>query len=112
MADYERNLRGNPLARQIQNLNGHQRELKFVFFEPAWCFMLFSGALSGLIPILSKVALLGLLGAMFEFCIWLGYFIRTRNIHAYPGLKSWLSIKVRRKLMPLGRSAGNLSKPR
>lgn len=112
MAKYERNLRGNQLARQILQLNGHQRDVAFVFFHPVWCFMMLSATLSGFIPILAQVGVFGLLGALFELSVWLGYYIRTKRVTAYPGLRAWLSIQTRRRLMPLGRSAGSLSKPR
>lgn len=110
--EYERNLRGKELARQVLHLNGHQEEVKFVFFQPAWFFMILSISLSGLVPLLKYVALAGLLGALFELALWSWYFARTRRFNGYPGLKPWLLIQVRRHFMHLGRSAGVLSKPR
>lgn len=110
--EYERNLRGKELAKQIINLNGHQQPARFIFFHPAWFFMMLTISISGLVSILSKVALAGLVGFLFELSIWSWYFVRTKDYRAYPGLKAWLSIQIRRYLMPLGRSAGTLSKPR
>jgi hypothetical protein len=110
--EYERNLRGRDLARQILHLNGHQDEPRFVFFEPVWFFMIISISLSGFISILTYVALLGVIGFAVELSIWGWYWYATGRYDGYPGLKSWLSVQVRRRLMTVGRSAGVLSKPR
>lgn len=110
--EYERNLRGKLLAKQVLNLNGHQNDIRFVFFNPIWFFMIISGILAGLIPLLKYVAIIGLLGALFELVVWIRYFIATKRFNAYPGLKPWLMIKVRRNLMTYGRSSGRLSEPR
>ena len=112
MVEYQRNLRGEQLAKQILHLNGHQDQPKFVFFQPIWFFMILSISLTGLIAILKYVAIAGLLGFFFELTIWFIYFVRTRRIKAYPGLKAWFSIQVRRYLMTGGRKGGVLSRPR
>lgn len=110
--EYERNLRGKKLARQVLHLNGHQNHPKFILFQPVWFFMILSFAMSGVISILSWVALLGLLGFLFELCLWGWYYATTRRVMAYPGLTAWFNIRVRRQLMQYGRSAGILSQPR
>lgn len=110
--EYERNLRGRDLSRQILHLNGHQDTPRFIFFQPMWFFMILSTALSGLVPIVKYVALVGLLGLLLELSLWTWYFVTTRKLSAYPGLMAWLSVRSRRLFMRYGRGAGILSKPR
>lgn len=109
---YERNLRGKELSRQVLYLNGHQDSPKFVFFNPVWFFMIISVGLAGVISIMTYVAMAGIAGLLFELALWGWYFFRTRRFNAYPGLSAWFNICVRRLLMPYGKSAGVLSKPR
>lgn len=106
-----RGLRGPALAEYVPHLNGHQRSPRFIIFEPFWFYMILSGALMGLIPLLKTVALVGLLGACFEAILWAICFARTGKPTAYPGLAAWLDVQVRRRLMGVGRSASRLGRP-
>lgn len=106
-----RGLRGSALAGLVPNLNGHQYEPRFIVFEQYWFYMILSGVLMGIIPIAKTVAIFGCLGALFEACLWGCYFIRTGRAKGYPGLKAWVNIQIRRRLMGVGRSAGRLGRP-
>ena len=109
--EIKRGLRGKALAEQVPHLNGHQYEPRFIVFQQYWFYMIASAVLMGLIPVLKTVALIGILGTLFEASLWCFYFIKTGKVNGYPGLKAWLDIQLRRRLMGVGRSASRLGRP-
>lgn len=99
-----RQLRGSDLAAEIVHLNGHQKPIKFMIFEPYWAGMLVLPLpFIQMIPFLQSVMLLGLLGLLFEIALWMGYSVKEKSIKAYPGLPTWYARTVRRSVMPHGR---------
>ena len=110
--DYQRNLRGKQLAKETLYLNGHQDDLRFIAFEPIWFGFILLGALSVVISPLKYVLYLGLIGTGIEAILWSVYYLRTRNIKAYPGLRPWLDIQLRRHVMENGRLGSRLGLPR
>lgn len=111
MNDIPRNLRGAELAKEIQNLNGHQNSLKFLAFHPLWFACIMIGTLTAVFPFLSFLLYIAGIGVLVEFSIWLAYFIKTRKISAYPGILVWLDIKKRRHIMSNSRLASRLGYP-
>jgi hypothetical protein len=109
--DYQRNLRGKHLAKETLYLNGHQDDIRFIAFEPIWFGFMLLGALSVVIPPLKYVFYLGLLGTGVEAALWAWYYLRTHNIKAYPGLRPWLDIQLRRRVMEGGRLGSRLGLP-
>jgi len=109
--DYQRNLRGADLAKEVLHMNGHQDDVRFIAFEPLWLGLMLLGSLSVVIPPLIYVFYAGLLGTAVEIAVWGIYFARTRNPKAYPGIKAYLDIKLRRVIMEHGRIGSNLGRP-
>lgn len=109
--DYQRNLRGAALAKETLYLNGHQNDVKFLAFEPIWLGLMLAGSLSVVIPPLIYLLYIGLLGTALEVVLWLSYFIKTRNAKSYPGIRAWLDIQRRRKVMQSGRIGSKLGSP-
>ena len=111
MHDIPRNLRGAALAKEVHTLNGHQNELKFLAFHPIWFACLMTGSLTAVFPFLSFLLYIAGIGIIVEFSVWLMYFVKTRNISAYPGILTWLDIKKRRLVMNNSRLASRLGYP-
>lgn len=111
MTDFPRNLRGKKLAKEIHNLNGHQNELKFIVFHPIWFACLVLAIVSFGFPFLSIFRYIAFIGLIVEISIWCMYFMKTRELNAYPGLLAWLDIQKRRLIMNSTRLASRLGYP-
>lgn len=109
--DYQRNLRGKTLAKEVLYLSQHQNSLRFIAFEPIWLAFMFAGSLSVVIPPLIYILYAGMVGTFIEVGLWARYFIKTKNIKSYPGIRAWLDIKIRRHVMASGRLGSRLGLP-
>ncbi|CAM3787443.1 hypothetical protein VRRI112168_00450 [Vreelandella rituensis] len=106
-----RQLRGDALARHVVRLNGHQRPLRFIIFEPYWMGMIFLPIpFLAMIPFLKSVLMIGLLGLCFEASLWVIYAIRNKRLDTYPGLVPWWNRFVRRSFMSQGRPGSRHSR--
>jgi hypothetical protein len=105
-------LRGDELAQHLVNLNGHQRRLRVIYFEPYWLAMIiFTLPFLSMIGILKSVFWLGWLGLLFETILWVYFGFKHRDISAYPGLEIWWRQFMRHTLMVNGRPGGDHSRP-
>lgn len=107
-----RHLRGDELAQHLVALNGHQRPLRFLIFEPYWAPMLILPIpFMSMLPFLKTVGAAALIGIAFEAALWCFYAIRHKSPTAYPGLHVAVRIFLRTYLTPTGRPGSPISRP-
>lgn len=107
-----RHLRGDDLAQHMMSLNGHQKPLRFLIFEPYWApLLILPIPLMNMLPILKSVGVIGLLGVLFEVALWIYYSIHHKSVKAYPGLHAAIRIFMRTYLTPTGRPGSPLGRP-
>jgi hypothetical protein len=110
--EYDRNLRGYELAKQVRNLNGHQNPLRFIIFHYAWFALMLLGTFSIIIGPLKLLLITGFIGLTLEFILAGFYLVRTGKLSCYPGIIAWFDIILRRHIMGRGRRASSMSLPR
>lgn len=107
-----RRLRGNDLAQHLVRLNGHQKPVKVVVFEPIWFAMLLLPLpFVTMMPLFQAIFWGGLLGLLFESALWTMYAIKKGDIFAYPGMRTWWLQFQRRTILINGRPGISSSRP-